>query len=238
MKNLRHLSDNTIEKIVLYIMAPLTVAIIVYMTYAIKGIYPFGNETIDYYDMGQEVLAFYYHIYDYLHGTKSAFFDWYTALGMNMSAGTSGCSNFSIFNIFFMFVKRDCILESMSLFLVIKLMCMTCSFAFCLRTISIGTVKYMKYVLSIGYGLCGYVMMHYTIMTWLDIAAMFPIIIAFLHVLIHKGKLIPYAIALALSFTMSYYLTIMILVYIFMGYGLYIAIDKYIYIKIIIAKMY
>lgn len=222
------ISEKSREKIILYILAPLTVGIIVYITYGLKNIYPFGRETIDYYDMGQEVMAFYYHIYDYLHGLKSPFYDWYTGLGMNMAAGTSGCSNFSPFNIFFLFVKRDHLLESMSLFLAIKLMLMSLSYSYVVNKISPKAPLYVKFILSIGYGLCGYVMMHYTIMTWLDIAAVFPIIIAFLMDTVKSGKMAGYTIALAVSFMMSYYLTIMILIYIFMSYGLHLIVKRFV----------
>ena len=225
----RKLSADQLEKIIIYIFAPLCVCGVVYITYALKGIYPFGSLTIDYYDMGQEVLAFYYHIYDFMHGTKSVNFDWYTALGMNMSAGTSGCSNISPFNIFFWFISRNMIRKSMSLFLALKLMCMAASFAYCLRTVSKSTDTYIKFTLSVGYGLCGYVMMHYTIMPWLDIAAVFPLIIATVYMLLREGKMTGYVVVLTISVIMSYYLSIMILIYIFVGTGLYMFINRYIY---------
>lgn len=226
MNEKKGLSMEMKDKISVYIIAPVIVFVTLYAVYAVKGIYPFGRETIDFYDMGQEVMAFYYHIYDYLHGAKVSFYDWYTALGMNMSAGTSGCSNYSIFNLYLLFVPRDKILESMSLFLAIKMMIMSVTFGFCLRTISPKTPYYIKLALGIGYAFSGYVMMHYTIMTWMDVAAVFPLIAAFLYILVQSGKITGYCLTLSLSFVMSYYLTVMILIYVFMIFGLYLICDR------------
>ena len=84
-----------------YIIPPVITLILFCIILAVKGIYPFGSNTIDYYDMGQQFVPFYYHLYDAMHGTKALFFDWYTALGINM-ASVSNCSNLSPFNLFFL----------------------------------------------------------------------------------------------------------------------------------------
>ena len=85
-------------------LIPPCITLIIYcIILSVKGIYPFGSNTIDYYDMAQQIAAFYYHVYDMLHGTKAFFYDWYSALGTNMAMSTSGCSNLSPFNLFFLF---------------------------------------------------------------------------------------------------------------------------------------
>ena len=42
-----------------YIIAPIIVTIIVLAVYAIKGVYPFGKNTIAYYDMPTQYVQFY-----------------------------------------------------------------------------------------------------------------------------------------------------------------------------------
>lgn len=214
------------EKVLFYFLSPITVFFIVLISFMCKGIYPFGIKTIDYYDMGQEGMAVYYHIYDCLHGTKNVFWDWYTALGMNMSNGISGSSNFNIFNLFLLFVKRDCILQSMSFFLMLKLMLMTVSFLYCAEKVFPEEDYLFKGMFSVGYGLCGYVFTHYTIFTWIDVAIMFPLVIASLMDVIRKGKIAGYVVTMSLSIMISYYISFMILLYIFFGYGLYTVLNK------------
>ena len=67
-------------------LVPAGLTLLIYsIILAVKGIYPFGSATIDYYDMAQQIAAFYYHVFDSMHGTKGFFYDWYSALGTNMA---------------------------------------------------------------------------------------------------------------------------------------------------------
>ena len=48
---------------------PMLVTLVIYLSIlCVKRIFPFGSLTIDYYDMAQQIAAFYYHVYDMLHG--------------------------------------------------------------------------------------------------------------------------------------------------------------------------
>lgn len=217
------------EKILLYIFSPLCVLGIILFCFLLRGIYPFGNITIDFHDMGREMVPFYYHVYDYMHGMESSFYDWHTALGMNMTNGSSGCSSYSLFNIFFLFVSRERILESMSIFLMLKTILMSMAFSYSIRKIIPNSDSFIKFAFSVGYGLCGYVLMNYTVIMWLDLATFFPLLIAFMRDVIRDGKIVCYVCILALCLVESFYIGAMMLVYMFFGVGLYLVINKFIY---------
>ena len=51
----------------------------------LKGIWPFGSSRIDYFDNMQQVAPLYAHLWDFMHGKASIWFDWYTGLGTNVS---------------------------------------------------------------------------------------------------------------------------------------------------------
>lgn len=86
-----------------------------------KKIFPFGNFTVDTSDFEGQIVPFYYHVYDFLHGRKSLFFDWYTGLGSNMAGLVSHYGFLSPFNLLFLFIKREQIETFMTLFIAIKL---------------------------------------------------------------------------------------------------------------------
>lgn len=201
-------------------LVPSAITLAIYsVILAVKGIYPFGNNTIDYYDMAQQMAPFYYHVYDALHGTKNIFFDWYTALGINMSnASNSSC--LSLFNLFFLFVRRDALLESLSVFTGIKLMCMSLGMYFYLDGIHHETPSFFKTGLAVGYSFCGFVLMNYTINPWLDVAALFPVLMYFYNRLISMGVMKGYVITLALTLITSYYLSFIILMFLFLYTGI------------------
>ncbi len=190
-----------------------------------KGIFPFGEKTIDYYDMAQQIAAFYYHIYDVLHGEKSLFFDWYTALGVNMAMSTSGCSQLSIFHIFFLFVPRDMLLESLSIFHMLKMMCMAFTMYFYLHKRR-KAPYFFQLAFSVGYAFSGFVMMLYITNQWMDIGVLFPLLMLGAEKVYEEGKAALYVTILSLCLINSYYLTFMILLYIFLRRGLSIVCFK------------
>ncbi|MDO4189192.1 MAG: YfhO family protein [Lachnospiraceae bacterium] len=208
-----------------YALPILITALLLCIIYIIKGIYPFGINTIDYYDMAQQIAAFYYHTFDFLHGEKNLFYDPYTALSVNMAMSTSGCSHLSIFNLFFLFVKREEILNSLSIFLMLKMMVMSLFMYIYVH----GRYK-LSYVyeviFSVGYAFCGYVMMLYMTIQWLDVAALFPLLMLFLHKLLKEGKSKGYILILSLMMIASYYQSFMILIYIVLMVGVALFCDR------------
>ena len=202
-------------------LLPSCVTLVIYcIILSVKSIYPFGSNTIDYYDMAQQIAAFYYHVYDMLHGTKAYFYDWYSALGTNMAMSTSGCSNLSPFNLFFLFINRSSLLKSLSVFNGIKLMCMSFTMYFYLNKTHEKSPFFFKLTASVGYSFCGFVLVLYITNQWVDIAAMFPLIMYFYDRLIETGRIRGYVIMLTITLIASYYLGFMILIFIFLYTGL------------------
>ena len=200
-----------------YALSPVITAFMLFIIYAVKHIYPFGNLTIDYYDLSNQIVTYYCHVYDVLHGSKNLFYDMYTALSTSM-AGTCGSSNISIFNLFFLFIKRESILPLMSVFLMIKMMAMSFTmFAFMDRVFKIPDVYKISF--SVSYAFSGFVLTTYTIMEWQDIVAFFPLIMLGLYKLIKEGKSSLYIAMLSMSLIAGYYITILILIFIFLLIG-------------------
>lgn len=208
-----------------YVIPMIITVFLLCIIYAIKGIYPFGIKTIDYYDMAQQIAAFYYHVFDFLHGEKNLFYDPYTALSVNMAMSTSGCSHISIFNLFFLFVKREKLLESFSYFLMLKMMLMSLFMYIYIH--SKYRIEYIyELIFSVGYAFCGYVMMLYMTIHWLDVAALFPLLMLFLHKLLKDGKTKGYIAILTMALIASYYQTFMILIYVVLMVGVAVFTDK------------
>ena len=208
-----------------YALPPIITAVILCIIYIVKHIYPFGINTIDYYDMAQQITSFYYHVFDVLHGEKSLFYDPYTALSVNMAMSTSGCSHISIFNLFFLFVKRDMLLESLSIFLMLKMMLMSLfMYIYIHNRFKVSTL--IEMIFSVGYAFSGYVLMLYMTIHWLDVAALFPLLMYFLHKLLKEGKVAGYTIVLTICIIASYYQSFMILFYIIIMLGALVFTDR------------
>lgn len=205
------------KSIIEYVLPPLFTLMIGMLVLMIKGIWPFGSETIDYYDMAQQNLAMYAQVYDELHAGKSIFYDFYIALGRGIYGGT----NMSPFNLLLLLTPRDMLLEFMSLFTLLKMAAMSLTMYIWIR--KYNKVSYWLVVLeSIGYGVCGFVLMNYTISQWLDIAVLVPLVLMFTEELLTKGKMKGFVITLTLCLLNSYYPSFMIAMYIVFMTGLYL----------------
>lgn len=178
--------------------------VVLYILYFIKGIFPFGANNISYYDMSQYYVPIYYHIYDALHGTKAFFFDWYSGAGGSM-ADHLGSFMLNPLNLLMYFVPRNQILNLVTVFLVIKV-------AFSAGAMSFySTSKYSDLnalwhvVVGVLYASSGYFVQYYTNIQFLDIVAVFPILIWSFERMIYEKKVFSYIVVMSYCFLMNFY---------------------------------
>ena len=198
--------------------APLLAGILLLLVYLIKGIYPFGGTNIAYFDMSQSMVPVYYHIYDMLHGTKSMLWDWYSGGGVSM-ADTAGSYILSPFNLFFLFVKRDMILESMSYFLLLKVCVCAGIMSFYIRKTYDKTDCIWHVLAGMLYASCGFIIQYYTLINFLDIMILFPLIIYFADRLLKERKITGYIVVMTAGFLNNVYLMFMVCIYLILYFA-------------------
>ena len=216
-----------------YILPSLLTLTVFLSVLAVKGIYPFGSNTIDYYDMGQTNAPLYYHIWDAVHLKGNLFYTWYINEGQNLSMASAIQWNISVFNLFFLFIPRRLCFEMLSLFTGLRLFFMSFNMGIFLKK-TVKAPAIYRMTMSLCYGLCGYVLTHYTITTYLDTAALIPLYMLSLYLLLKDDKdgidrggiKISYRAIFALSVgymtALSYYLGFMNLIFILLISGTYI----------------
>lgn len=215
-------------KLIKEALIPASVVFSVFMgILALKGIFPFGPLRIDYYDMGQTNAPLYYHIWDVLHGKSALFYSWYINEGQNLAMGSSIQWNISIFNLFFLLIKRSSVLKSLSVFMGIHLFFMAFNMYLFLGH-TLQTSKIFRIFFAVAYGLTGFTLTHYTIPTYLDTAALMPIWLITLHDLLTSGEktvgkpTTVYALITGYMTAMGYYLAFMNLIFILLISGSFI----------------
>lgn len=191
------------------------------VVYLLKGIWPLGSNRIDFFDNMQQVAPLYAHLWDFLHGKASLWFDWYTGYGTNVSMSISAFSMLSPFNLLLYLCPRDYILEFVSIFTLVKL-----TFA----SIAMYGYLYVKYkyldnklktAFAVLYSFGGYVIVYASCFTpWMDIVAIFPLLMMAYDRLFYTGKKLFYTIMVAITFIINYYLGAMSLIYILLVGGI------------------
>lgn len=202
----------------LYNIAPAMILtlLVLCIIFAIKGIFPFGSDSVAYMDMWQMNVPVYYHCYDALHGDKSMFYDLYTGLGMNMSESTAICSLLSPFNLLFYLIPRHALLNFLPIYTAVKIIASAGTMAAFLRYRFKKTHVFWRTLASFAYGLCGLNMMFCTNSQWLDMTALLPLVMLALDYSMKNHKVLPYGLALGLYFIVNPYIGIVTLLFIFL----------------------
>lgn len=213
------------KKVMPYVIPALVTLAATLVVMVCKGIWPFGTNRIDYFDNMQQVAPLYTHLWDWMHGKASIWFDWYTGLGTNVSMSISAFSMLSPFNILLYLIPRDLILESISILTIVKMMTMSVTMYAFINYRSRELNYYLKLVFSVMYAFCGYTLLYGSCFTpWMDFVALFPLLMIGFFRMLETGKRGLYIFMLALLFIINYYPSAMSLVYILIVSGAYILI--------------
>ncbi len=203
-----------------------------------KQIDPFGSNILECNeDFTDQMIPFYFHVYDALHGNAAWFFDWRTGLGMNYAGAISHYSLLSPFSLFFLFVQRSEIPQSMIWFILIKLIAMGCSMNFYLshqpRLLRKPVFLTWQVLLSFLYALNGYTMMYYGF-AWMDVAVFAPLLILSAdQVLNHtdrtispSGRWYPFLLALIMVINLPQAYTVCLFLIAYFGGNLFFTDDS------------
>ena len=210
-----------LKKIKPYAVPGIITGLVMIVILILKGIWPFGSSRIDYFDNMQQVAPLYAHLWDFMHGKASIWFDWYTGLGTNVSMSISAFSMITPFNLLLYFVPRSYILESISIITLVKMIFMSVAMYALINKKYNNLVYGLKVMFSCIYAFCGYVILYGSCFTpWMDIVAFFPILIMAYDRMLETGKKMFYICMIALCFIINYYLSAMSLIYIFLICGI------------------
>lgn len=218
-------SSSKLKSFLIYLIPPAIVLLFLCITFALKGIFPFGNVTIANAhassDLAQSYVPLYTHFWDFLHGDASLFFSFLSGTGGNTAASISFISLLSPLNLLLYFVPRSQIMEYMSLFLILKtaLMSFTAFYYFRKR---FNCPLFYSVLFSIAYALSGYVMMYYVHIMWLDSAILLPLLLLCAENVLRGKKLYPFIILFTLTLIMNLYIAFMISLFLLIAGGIYL----------------
>ena len=211
------------QRVKLYAIPGLITCAVIVFIYVLKGIWPFGANRIDYFDNMQQVAPLYAHLWDWMHGKASLWFDWYTGFGTNVSMSISAFSMLSPFNLLLYLFPRTLILESISILTLVKMIFMAVAMYAYINKKYNNLSYNMKVAFSLMYTFCGYTVLYGSCFTpWMDIVALFPLLMLAYENMMQTGKKLFYIIMVAIIFIINYYLGAMSLVYIFLISGAYV----------------
>lgn len=192
-----------------YFIIILIIFLLTNFIYAVKGLYPYGKMTIINGDMGQAYVPFYYYLHDLLHGKADFMMNYNIGYGQDMYDITAIYGFLSPISWFVALTSRDNIPNFMNILFMIRLCLLGLSSFWVFKRLFKNCDVFYLYVFSVLYAFSGYVLGYYTNFVWLDNVILFPLLFYFLIELLNGKKGILYMIILALSWSLSFYISFM-----------------------------
>ncbi len=206
-----------------WVVPPLIVLCAMLLFYRANGLYPFGEKTIAWCDMDQQVVPLLMQFKDILSGKEGFFYSFKNAGGMNFF-GVFFFFLSSPFSLLMIFVdKADA--SSFADVLVMLKMCVIALTASVYLARKIPKNPILNIALSVLYAYSGYTMMYYQNVIWLDVVYLFPLLLMGLE-LLREGKKTLFIITLTASMVVNYYLGYMLVVFLLLYAFVWVLLSK------------
>ena len=207
------------QKYIRALLPPLVMLLIFSIFYTVCGIAPFGTKSIAWCDMEQQVIPLMLDLRHVLTGEDSIFYSAGNAGGMNMW-GVYFFFVASPFSLLVCLVKESQMLTLMNLLVMWKLAVAAWSAGWYLRRRYPQLRTSWMLLLSLTYGLCGYGLLYYQNLVWLDLLYLFPLLMLSLDALIREGKMLGYICICSACVAVLYYLGFSIGIFLILYVGL------------------
>ncbi len=186
-----------------------------------KGIYPFGKNSLIWGDMHDQVTAFYYHFYDIFHGDASFLVTFQAGGGINF-IGILAYYIMSPVNFLLLLFPRDDLYLAASLLIACKVWLSSLTALYFIRSYFKKLPSALAIFLALSYAFSGYVLCMYQITSWMDAVYLFPLVVIGLKKVLDLEKPQMYLFFLTMSLICSFYVSFMIIIFIFLSSYLYL----------------
>ena len=208
-----------------YIINALLVLAIFSFIFISKGIFPFGKNSLIWGDMHDQITAFYYHFYDSFRGTSSLFVNFTTSGGINFFGILCYYILSPITFILLLFPREDIYL-AVSIVVALKILLSSLTCLYFIKSYYKKLPSSLSIFLALCYAFSGYSLSMYQITPWFDIMYLFPLLMIGLKKLLDLEKPIWYIVILTTSLVCNFYVSIMVIIFVFLSSYIYLLIYK------------
>lgn len=197
----------------------LLTALFLLLFYQNQGFYPFGDGTISWCDMNQQVVPLLLNFKDIISGQGNVLYSFQNAGGMNFW-GVLFFFVASPFSFLTLLVDKSQMLVFMNVLVLLKLATSAWTATFYFRRAHRSIRPEYALLLGMLYAFCGYGLLFYQNIMWLDVMALFPLLLLSLERLFYEERTFPYILAISASIAVNYYLGYMVALFVLLYVGL------------------
>jgi len=202
--------SKNINKLLISSLAFLLTGGVLCAVYIGFGLFPFGEKTLAWGDMKQQVIPLMLEFKDILAGKSGFLLNFQNAGGMSFW-GVFFFFLSSPFSFLVAFIEKESIYFLVNVLVLIKLALSAAAAAFFFREEEPGLTIKLHLFFCVSYALCGYGLLYYQNIVWLDVLCLFPVLMIGFHRLIYKCKGVLFTASLAAIVVINYYLSYMVL---------------------------
>ena len=180
------------------------------ITYYVKGVYPFGDQTLLRVDLYHQYAPYLEELHRRLLEGGSLLYSWEGGLGKDFVAQMAYYTTSPLNLLMFLFPKEENLPELVMLLIMLKISLSSTSFAWYLRDRR-GRDDLSLVPFGLLYGFCAFLTCYYWNIMWLDTVALFPLVAAGVERLL-EGRCGLYYAALTLTMIVNFYLAVLVCV--------------------------
>ncbi len=195
------------------LFAALIPAVIVYLLYLVRGIYPFGNGSVLVLDLTHQYVYFYEALYDILHGDADLFY----SFSRNLGGEFMGIYDYYVaspFALLLGLLPKDWMHGGLLALFMLKAGLCGLTMGIYLHKHADGRLNRLNVLaFSLMYALCSYCIVQQHNSMWIDAVLWLPLLTLGIEELIKRGKFRLYVFALAIIIWSNYYIGYMVVFY-------------------------
>ncbi len=204
--------DRIINSDKLYLVAAFFLPLLInWIIFIIRGVYPFGENSVLVLDLNGQYVYFFEAMKDILQGDASPFYSWYRALGGEFS-GIYAYYVASPFSLVTLFFSENSITEALLAMTLLKVGSMGLTFAIYLHY-SRPSKPINIIIFSTMYALMSYAVVQANNTMWIDALIYLPLIALGIEQICNTGKFLLYTVTLALCFIANFYIGFMMAIF-------------------------
>ncbi|MBE6652726.1 MAG: hypothetical protein E7610_04840 [Ruminococcaceae bacterium] len=207
------LLQNTFGEYGYLLVAALIPAVLFYLIYLARGLYPFGDGTVLVLDLNGQYVSFYEGLYDILHGDADLFY----SFSRNLGGEFLGIYDYYVASPFAMilalFPKRF-MLEGLLILFMLKAALCGFNMGFYLHKHAAGEPNRLAVIaFSVMYAMTSYCVVQQHNSMWIDAVLWLPLLTLGIESMIKYGKFRLYVFALAITLHSNFYIGYMVVIY-------------------------
>ncbi len=195
-------------------------AVIMYLLYLVKGIHPFGDESVLVLDLNGQYVYFYEALRNAVWGDRSLLYSFSRSLGGEF-LGIYAYYIASPFSYLVCLFPQSRILEALLTVFLLKTGISGLTFGYYLHKTSRRPNKYMVWIFSVLYALSSYAIVHQHNSMWIDALMWLPLLSYLIEELIKNKRYKLYIPLLALTLMSNFYIGYMVCIYVVLYFFYY-----------------